>query len=765
MTPHVESHVEPPSTPAPAEDGAVVEGSLWKRSRHLHIWRQRHAILHPDGWLHLHRMHKNGGSGSSSSSSNASSSGASNAKASALRASFALSPEWRIMRTPDSHRVLCTFLLTGPGIRVSLGTETEEEAARWVLRIGALCRQEVEHPAASMWYGQAASNAYSSSAFEHGGRLWSDLVVDPAAAPASAPHDGEEEEVDAAAEGASTEFFIETERLLAPHALAELCQFPRLHSAVLGALRMREVKYDPGSIEGSRDAEAEDEEWRLLDCPLDATRVRMSSRTSLTACASSRVRISGDRLRHDTRESDATLTSAAAANCANVDVSLWTRSSGKGAHGNRTIRSRHTCEQEPMQVLADATSLLPTRMAWDAAFEGGQVLEQYGAHTQLVQLVLTSGGQQPFDAVLYRFSAPLVGGGAVLACVSSTYNAGVTPSSHATRINAFEYSLVTSSASNSGNGGDLTVVNQCVSTRHGHSAMMYPILLALPHLHALHLEAAVPGHASAEIVQQDPRPPPPQLRSASLASAQRQSRDLSSDEDAAIVAAAVSGANGTALSGQEMVAGVAETRDGDDGDEFSIRDDDTVLPLDQAAGAPAVEPPDVKRAAAPPPTKGPGKVRWGWRPRFRSRSTKRAVPAGGDEPRAKGFPESYFAPWAPLTMVDAPWRLPSLAASARERGGSGGANALWLPGRRGITHAEASIKVTRATPHAPPSADDEVLHTHMISTLATSITLACRVLPVGIALASLAIAPQETLLVSAVIGSVISIAPFLGGDY
>ena len=105
------------------EDDGPFEAVLWKRSRHFRVWRKRQAVLHSSGWLCLYRAPHKG-------------------RPAALRASLALSPECRLERMPDMHRVLYTFLLRGPGMRCYLGTATEAETQRWIGRIGAYCRLE-----------------------------------------------------------------------------------------------------------------------------------------------------------------------------------------------------------------------------------------------------------------------------------------------------------------------------------------------------------------------------------------------------------------------------------------------------------------------------------------------------------------------------------------------------------------------------------------------------------------------------------------------
>ena len=114
---------------AAPSDEPLAEGWLWKRSRHVRVWRRRHALLLPSGWLGLYREASSGAR-----------------QQPILRASFSLSAEWQIERMPKAHHSLHAFLLHGPGVRVCLACDDDAEAARWILLIGAQCRDVLREP-------------------------------------------------------------------------------------------------------------------------------------------------------------------------------------------------------------------------------------------------------------------------------------------------------------------------------------------------------------------------------------------------------------------------------------------------------------------------------------------------------------------------------------------------------------------------------------------------------------------------------------------
>ena len=129
---HLRNFIMPGTTPNPEDDDAI-SSFLWKRSRHLRVWRKRRAVLRSSGFLTLHR-------------------------GDTIRAAIALSPECRVERAPEAHRALFAFLITGPGLRVYLGADSEAEAIRWVLLLGERCRSEVVEPPlepAARWFNGA----------------------------------------------------------------------------------------------------------------------------------------------------------------------------------------------------------------------------------------------------------------------------------------------------------------------------------------------------------------------------------------------------------------------------------------------------------------------------------------------------------------------------------------------------------------------------------------------------------------------------------
>lgn len=56
----------------------------------------------------------------------------------------------------------------------------------------------------------------------------------------------------------------------------------------------------------------------------------------------------------------------------------------------RAVRSRHTSKYGAAEVLADASSLLPTRSAWDSSYGSARVLQRLGTHITVIQVVLAS---------------------------------------------------------------------------------------------------------------------------------------------------------------------------------------------------------------------------------------------------------------------------------------------------------------------------------------------------------------------------------------
>ena len=114
------------ATAAAAAAPHAYSGPLWKRSRRLKSWRRRHAVLHPDGTLCFYRR----GAGETGQD---------------LRATFSLSPTCRAELAPEAHRLLHTFVLTGPGLQVFLGAESAMQAERWMERVRCHCTVWVLH--------------------------------------------------------------------------------------------------------------------------------------------------------------------------------------------------------------------------------------------------------------------------------------------------------------------------------------------------------------------------------------------------------------------------------------------------------------------------------------------------------------------------------------------------------------------------------------------------------------------------------------------
>ena len=421
--------------------GAVVDtGWLWKRSRLLHVWRKRRAVLHQNGWLSLYRV---------STQDNTTQQ---------LRAAFALSPACRIERTPDMHRDLLVFLLIGPGVRVFLGSELEEEALHWILLLGAWCREEVPiSPVsaaghAATWFDAppavaGASHARLSAA---GGRIWDQACCE-------------------GTEDASTT----VARELSTTAIAELRRWPRLHSLVAAALQT-----DTGA--GSADG------W----APLPAVQV-------------------GRLLSHA-----ATQLTAPAAATASPEVAIFRGGGGGGGgtlSGSFAVRCRHECSDGPQQVLADAGSLLPSRAAWDANFEGGRLVRRFGRHVSLVQVFLRApASRTASEALLMRFAATTTSGGAVLVSVATTYDGGVLPAAGVPRLGVWEQSLKVArhnAAAPAGSSGSR--VDEIVRTAGpagvvggslvgGAAAVPVVSVLALPLLHAM--------QRHGKLVQLNPKP-------------------------------------------------------------------------------------------------------------------------------------------------------------------------------------------------------------------------------------------------------------------
>ena len=98
-----------------------------------------------------------------------------------------------------------------------------------------------------------------------------------------------------------------------------------------------------------------------------------------------------------------------------------------------------------------------------------------------------------------------------------------------------------------------------------------------------------------------------------------------------------------------------------------------------------------------------------------------------------------WVPWRPPNMSEAPWR-----PAEAKRG-----DALWLPGSRRFA---AAARPARAAAEREASALDA---------MDTPIVLACRVLPVCVACASLLAAPYETLALVLAVLVGFALAPFV----
>lgn len=153
--------------------------------------------------------------------------------------------------------------------------------------------------------------------------------------------------------------------------------------------------------------------------------------------------------------------------------------SASGALPVDTIRCRHLCTERCPQVLADCASLLPTRMAWDRSFEGGQVLCALGEHTSVAQMILrastphvgsfaTSGVvPQATEVILLRFEATTTTGTAIHVCVSTTYGAHCQPVAGLPRVAGFEQWMVAMPLPAGGDEGSCEVLQQVRVTGFG----------------------------------------------------------------------------------------------------------------------------------------------------------------------------------------------------------------------------------------------------------------------------------------------------------
>ena len=183
---------------------------LWKRSKLLRVWRKRKAVLHSSG---LFALYHERGSGDQ-----------------ALRAAIALSPECRIEHAPEAHRSLFAFRVTGPGLRIFLAADTEDEAERWMLLLGAHCRTQVLEPPLPA-LGAAATQASSSRGRWYDGPPLAHRRTMSGGVRVLWPHTGS-----AVGGPLAPSDLLNTARVLDPDALAELREWPQMHSAVLRAL-------------------------------------------------------------------------------------------------------------------------------------------------------------------------------------------------------------------------------------------------------------------------------------------------------------------------------------------------------------------------------------------------------------------------------------------------------------------------------------------------------------------------------------------------
>ena len=333
----------------PTQDDDAISSFLWKRSRHLRVWRKRRAVLRSSGFLTLHRGE-------------------------AIRAAIALSPECRVERAPEAHRALFAFLITGPGLRVYLGADSEAEAIRWVLLLGERCRSEVVEPPlepAARWFNGAPAQQQR--------------VQWPQAAASSSA---------AAAATTPPEQLLETAQQLEADVVAELRGWPAMHSAVLRALRAAAAFPPPPT----------DRQWTCLESAETKLRLLASSSTGLTQPVWAR---EGHQL-GEFLESNA--------------LQMW--KSRRIAAGRLGVLCQHVCADEPRQVLADAGSLLPARMSWDRSFVAGRILRRSGRHTMHVQHIFaidadgnaataagpSSSSSHIIEVVVQRFEAMTVGG-------------------------------------------------------------------------------------------------------------------------------------------------------------------------------------------------------------------------------------------------------------------------------------------------------------------------------------------------------------------
>ena len=561
--------MEPGSADVDPLDVAAT-GQLWMRTRVLRAWRRRIAVLHASGCLTLYRppVSELGDAAARGLALHALHPDALLPSREEVVVEYWLGVDMHVERTPDSSRgPFYSFVLVGPGLRAHLASESKEEAARWAQLIGARCGNKEETapetpPSAAppesakeertsgergFWYdGPPSMHRRSAS----GGMRY----VWPHTSAPSAAHSGGGHVAGATSEPSTV--LLETARQLEPDALAELREWPHMHSAVLRALRMRRAL-----AEGDNGLEAEaGGEWVLVQ-PAAAIRrwvrrdgVEQRGTRVWVRTAEGRCR----RLLCSRRRTTAALYCAAAAAlaatapppdtlrevlaaAAAVVSELLNATAGTDAAastgivwsesldwispaavfaavliaaalsfilarayvqplGSLALRTRHTCDEMPRQVLADAGSLLPSRCAWDATFVCGRVLRRSGRHSMHVQHLTRDRSRRTREIVVQRFEAKTVDGGTLLVCIGSTYDAHTPPVDGVPRMECFEYSLVASAVAPGLRGTAAGQSHGCVVVQHlsmaprcrAETELAMAHVLALPQLHGLKQSAARP---------------------------------------------------------------------------------------------------------------------------------------------------------------------------------------------------------------------------------------------------------------------------------